>query len=263
MTLQKNLAGTPQGTGDEIDEIMNEIEELQQSMSAAQNGSAPAPRAQAAPVPVAAQPASEPSAAEPNVMEEFQGGSGDVSMEETLANLKDDEPSGPNLIDQAMEAEAAAQAEEAESAEVAEVGEIAEVEAMEDPSEELLDDAETEALDEAVAEAEKAAILAAAEAEAAVAEADAAAEALAQEEDLVDEEMEEVPMSEAPRRGRTPSHQPTVSMKLTGDMLLRLSYDFEGQEVVVGFSDGALRVQLSDGTEFKIPVRRNPLRRVA
>jgi hypothetical protein len=29
MTLQKNLAGTPQGTGDEIDEIMNEIEELQ------------------------------------------------------------------------------------------------------------------------------------------------------------------------------------------------------------------------------------------
>jgi hypothetical protein len=70
-------------------------------------------------------------------------------------------------------------------------------------------------------------------------------------------------MSEAPRRGRTGTQHPTVSVKLTGDMVLRLSYEFEGQEVVVGFVDGALRVELSDGTEFKIPVRRAQVRKVA
>lgn len=223
MTLQnKEIASKASEGGDEIDAIMNEIEELQQSMSASQ-----------------AAPASEP---EPDVMQEFQGSGDDVSMEETLANLKDDEPSGPNLIDQAMEAEAAAKAND-ESKPGTELEDV--LEEVQDELEkateedELLDESETEALDVAVAEAEEAALLA----------------------DKSEEE--EVPMSEAPRRGRSNAEQPSVSVKLTGEMLLRLSYEFEGQEVLIGFSDGALRVELSDGAEFKIPVRRTPARKAA
>ena len=43
-------------------------------------------------------------------------------------------------------------------------------------------------------------------------------------------------------------------MTLKGSMTLRLQYEFEGQEVTIGFTDGALRVTLADGTEFKVPV---------
>jgi hypothetical protein len=47
-----------------------------------------------------------------------------------------------------------------------------------------------------------------------------------------------------------------VTMTLSGDMTLKLRYEFEGQEVSVGFEDHCLKVQLTDGTEFKIPVSR-------
>jgi hypothetical protein len=180
---------------------------------------------------------------EPNVMEEFQAGSGEVSMEETLSNLKDDEPSGPNLIDQAIATEAAAEEPAAVVEHEEEQGEapeeiVTEEEEISAEQDELLDEAETEALDEAVAEEEQAIL----------------------EEVESAEQEEEVTMAETPRRGGNSS---TVSLKLTGDMVLRLSYEFEGQDVRIGFSDGALRVELSDGTEFKIPVRRNSLRKVA
>ncbi len=49
----------------------------------------------------------------------------------------------------------------------------------------------------------------------------------------------------------------TLSLTLTGNMTLKLKYDFEGQEVTISFGDQALRVQMTDGTEFKIPVIRN------
>lgn len=45
-------------------------------------------------------------------------------------------------------------------------------------------------------------------------------------------------------------------MTLSGNMTLKLKYAYEGQEVSIGFVDGALRVELTDGTEFKIPVGR-------
>ena len=48
----------------------------------------------------------------------------------------------------------------------------------------------------------------------------------------------------------------SLTMKLTGNMTLTLQYDFEGEAVKVSFADHSLKVQLSDGTEFKIPVRR-------
>ncbi len=55
----------------------------------------------------------------------------------------------------------------------------------------------------------------------------------------------------------------TLSMKLTGNMTLRLQYECFGQEISVSFSGQVFHVQLSDGTEFKIPVARRHLHRVA
>ncbi len=48
---------------------------------------------------------------------------------------------------------------------------------------------------------------------------------------------------------------PSVEMTLTGNMTLRLKYAFNGQQVSVGFKDQFLEVELSDGTQFRIPVR--------
>jgi len=231
---------------------MSEIEELQQSMATAQAPTAAKapPHSKPALVPVAVAAPVAHVVEEPNVMEEFQGGSGEVSMEETLSNLKDDEPSGPNLIDQAMEAEAAREAAPAavtEGESATELEETPEEIQPEEPAaeaeaeaeqDELLDEAEAEALNDAVAEEEQAVL----------------------EEIESAEQEEEITMAETPRRSGKHS---SVSLKLTGEMVLRLSYEFEGQEVTIGFSDGALRVELSDGTEFKIPVRRNSLRKVA
>lgn len=48
----------------------------------------------------------------------------------------------------------------------------------------------------------------------------------------------------------------TLSLTLTGNMKLKLKYEFEGQEVVISFAEQALQVQMTDGTEFKVPVYR-------
>jgi hypothetical protein len=48
----------------------------------------------------------------------------------------------------------------------------------------------------------------------------------------------------------------SLTMTLTGNMTLKLKYEFEGQEVTISFADQALRVQMTDGTEFKVPVSR-------
>jgi hypothetical protein len=55
----------------------------------------------------------------------------------------------------------------------------------------------------------------------------------------------------------------TLMMTLHGKMTLRLKYEIEGQEVTIGFGDNALRVQLSDGAEFKIPVGKRSVRNAA
>jgi hypothetical protein len=68
----------------------------------------------------------------------------------------------------------------------------------------------------------------------------------------------------APKQERTMDSQDgCLSMTLSGQMTLKLKYEFEGQEVTIGFSDGALKVELSDGTEFKIPVSRRDHSRAA
>lgn len=52
----------------------------------------------------------------------------------------------------------------------------------------------------------------------------------------------------------------SLTMVLSGKMSLRLKYEFGGQEVTLSFGDDALRVQLADGTEFKVPVGRPKLK---
>ena len=68
----------------------------------------------------------------------------------------------------------------------------------------------------------------------------------------------------APHSQTSPQSGGSLSMRLTGSMTLTLEYEYGGEQVTVGFADNMLQVQLSDGTEFKIPVRReSKLRRVA
>jgi hypothetical protein len=76
---------------------------------------------------------------------------------------------------------------------------------------------------------------------------------------VMDEIEEEVSMSDSKREqtgpiGHEQGAEGTLSMTLTGNMVLKLKYEFGGQDVTIGFSEGALRVSLADGTEFKIPV---------
>ncbi len=47
-----------------------------------------------------------------------------------------------------------------------------------------------------------------------------------------------------------------LKMTLTGDIELKLNYEIGGQEVTIGFEDQCLQVKLSDGTEFKIPLKK-------
>lgn len=55
-----------------------------------------------------------------------------------------------------------------------------------------------------------------------------------------------------------------LTMTLTGNMNLKLKYEYGGQEVTVGFNDQFLIVQMADGTEFKVPVGKPmPKRKVA
>jgi hypothetical protein len=66
-----------------------------------------------------------------------------------------------------------------------------------------------------------------------------------------------------PRRSPgNPGRQPlagenALSMTVTGQMSLKLDFQCEGQEVFVHFNSESIRVEFSDGTEFKIPVKRD------
>jgi len=87
-------------------------------------------------------------------------------------------------------------------------------------------------------------------------------EEVAQEEDHKGASMPVQDIENSPESGK--EENGSLSMTLTGNMTLKLKYAYEGEEISIGFIDQALIVELSDGTEFKIPVRRRPaLRRVA
>ena len=75
----------------------------------------------------------------------------------------------------------------------------------------------------------------------------------------------EPPMSTAATRKssrQTPGQAVSVNqdgclnMMLTGDIQLKLNYEFGEQEVSIGFEDHCLEVKLTDGTEFKIPLNK-------
>lgn len=70
-------------------------------------------------------------------------------------------------------------------------------------------------------------------------------------------------MPQSLKNASVTSEEGTLSMTLTGSMTLKLKYEYEGQEVLVGFQDGSLCIQLADGAEFKIPVSRNRAQRRA
>jgi hypothetical protein len=67
-------------------------------------------------------------------------------------------------------------------------------------------------------------------------------------------------MSHHDENNESQAQEGSLTMTLTGNMTLKLKYEFEGQEVSVGFSENFLKVELSDGTQFRIPVGRTHLK---
>ncbi len=232
---------SPAPVQDEIADIMNEIESLQQGMAQV---SKPKATTQSASSPIHAVP--DPAPPEDSISNETlaefrdEQGADSASMEETLAGMKSEEEDfGTSLLDGNFESESHAPDDVQASAEAV-------MRAVE-------------------AEAEADALLAAAEMEAdlllAAAEANALAEAVALETQASlsnpDSKPKDEPMTTGPR-SVSPSSADSgcLTLSLQGSMTLKLKYEFEGQEVTLSFNDQFLRVELSDGTEFKIPVAR-------
>lgn len=89
------------------------------------------------------------------------------------------------------------------------------------------------------------------------------APAAAQQEEATVTELKPKAVATAAHESRGETQSGTLTLSLTGSMNLRLRYECEGQEVTIGFVDDALRVELADGTEFKVPVRRRGAGRAA
>jgi hypothetical protein len=47
----------------------------------------------------------------------------------------------------------------------------------------------------------------------------------------------------------------SLSMTVTGQMSLKLNFEYEGEEVLVNFDSDKIHIQFSEGTEFKIPLK--------
>jgi hypothetical protein len=88
-------------------------------------------------------------------------------------------------------------------------------------------------------------------------------ESYSEPQTMQEDEIVESEVTEETNYGTT--QEGCLTMSLQGNMTLKLKYEYEGQDVTIGFSDNTLKVQLSDGTEFKIPIARAPgkLRAVA
>jgi hypothetical protein len=59
------------------------------------------------------------------------------------------------------------------------------------------------------------------------------------------------------------SSENSLSMTVTGQMSLKLNFGYEGQEVLVHFNSDLIHIQFSEGTEFKIPVKRSQSNKAA
>ncbi|MBL7713999.1 MAG: hypothetical protein JNL01_00940 [Bdellovibrionales bacterium] len=276
---------------DEINEIMNEIESLQKSMSgpeteiempkaapvaaAATSRAAPAaaPAPKAAPAAAVAAPVAPVAVAEDPLVSEleadladFRGSGDDASMEETLGSMQA-EPAANSILDDDLKSQIESELQQEPQSEVdslleaemaaetsRNVEEKAVAETKFDSDDELLQ--ELEAITPPVPTKKKPApALPPAKAEAYVAAPDHLADDLA---DLA-------PTDTATKTIRSPaetsfgggeSTDGTLTMSVAGSMQLKLKYEFDGQEVTLSFSDGALKICLIDGTEFKVPVGR-------
>lgn len=257
-TANTETAGLDQEAQDEINEIMSEIESLQRELDEpASEAVAAAPeRPKLRAVPAAADMEtdsgespveSDDSLGGVEDLGDFHGGSDEPSIEETLGDLKHEEPASDSLLAQSL----AATADDEDVALVSDDSDETFTEETLDPDvpEELaqfMSDEPDEITDEQADIMAAAARRSIEEGNRAVKEpVEAAARAFA----------ETTRERSAPKASTT--EEGCLQMTLTGNMTLKLKYEFGGQEVTVGFSDHALRVELSDGTEFKIPIRKS------
>ncbi len=227
---QLNFMAEPKPAGDEIEDIMKEINEIQKDLVS--NSKKPDLKI-----------VEKPAAVEEMSLNDFRGSSDEPGMEEMLGEIKDESPPDAELtaggdvetvVDEAVENDEEEDddddddddAVETESEEQAEMNAAAEMEASTgEPGDEL-----DQMLEEAEAEA------AAANKQQAKTPGKGFAKPMVAEE------------------GEYDTEESALSMTLSGQMKLNLKYAFSGQEVTIRFEDGALKVELSDGTEFKVPV---------
>lgn len=222
------MAADKKNTEDEIDQIMSEIQDLQSSMAEAPKAGAPAPAK--APPPAKAAPAAKVApaakAAPAKAPVKLQAvptppPAPDPMVAETDSGIPDVDMS--DLIAEPGTGSGDSSLEDTMSAMK-----------PEDTGKTLLDEpaADEPAAEEIVAE-----------------------EVAAAEEEVAAEEVEQEIAMAKPKTAGTPNDG-SLSMTLTGSMTLNIKYEFDGQEVSIGFDDGFLQIQLADGTEFKVPVAR-------
>ena len=84
---------------------------------------------------------------------------------------------------------------------------------------------------------------------------DAAIEMDAEPQESSIESFEDEDLGDQPMESN--SEEGSLTMTLKGNMTLKLNYECAGQSVTVSFSEDALKIQMADGAEFKIPVHKN------
>jgi hypothetical protein len=229
-------------TQDEIEQIMSEIEQLQKEIGQADAGPMPAPAARKAadrPKPALVKtetgdgPMIESGFTDTDPLEEFRAearANGEPSLEDTIGDLKGEESTGGAL------------GSGHDSDHDSDHDSEPEVTALSDDEPPETSSETREAIARASREVEEAF------------------------EDESDESLENIEQEHAMRDHDDAGKggDGALTMTLRGNMTLRLQYEIEGQTVTIGFADHALKVQLADGTEFKIPMRnRAPVRRTA
>jgi hypothetical protein len=68
------------------------------------------------------------------------------------------------------------------------------------------------------------------------------------------DQAQETAEEEKPMAKQTKTGSGELTLRLSGDMTLNLEYSTGGQFVMVSFADGFLKIELADGTEFKVPM---------
>lgn len=234
MSLSKKTPQTAKGGADpkdEIEQIMSEIELLQKEIGQVE---AEAPAAPSRPKPTLVKsegPRVETSIVDTDPLEEFRAsGGGEPSLEDTLADLRDDGASGGGVLG-ALDEETEPEMGDLSSPDIDREDALARAEreveeAFEDDGDAELDSRQLEEIHEEEIE-----------------------------NSISTSEDDQMSHDEDKKTG-----DGSLSMTLRGNMTLKLQYEIEGQAITIGFTGDAMRVQLADGTEFKIPIRRNSRR---